>query len=333
MCVIIQQIEERIMKKLVLFALVLVFSLTLLAQGKQSSDIDQWLYQQPDADQKTKADTLVKNDLIQVNYNKKSAHLALLMSLAVPGLGQYYADKSVLTTYIFPVLELAFIGGIVYYNIQGKDKADAYEKYATGEVIRYKTQDGTIKTGYRYNRLFQKQVQEILKGINQSDIYDNGYFRLDTTDTQHFYEDIGKYPHYVFGWMDWYYRFSADESGDFSDPHWVLDGPTDNPNTHWTGNYPLWGNDTAVIIAPDSPDASAMRQTYIRMRNEAKDQYSISHFFTMAAAFNHLAAGIDAVRVTRNRNRLYISQIPSMNIYANLHNGTVTPMLGMKWQF
>jgi hypothetical protein len=43
-----------------------------------------------------------------------------------------------------------------------------------------------------------------------------------------------------------------------------------------------------------------MRQTYIRMRNDAKDSYSVAQLFTLGLAFNHLAAGLDAVRVTRN---------------------------------
>jgi len=321
------------MKRFVLSGLAVVFVLVLFAQGKQSSDIDQWLYRQQGSEQPVKRDSVITNDLIKVNYQKKSAHLAMLMSMVVPGAGQFYADKSAITTYIFPVLELISIGGIVYFNIQGSDKAKAYEKYATGEIITYTTPDGTHKTGYRYNRAFQNQVQEILKGINTSDIYDNGYFRLDATNTQHFYEDIGKYPHYVFGWADWYYRFSADESGNFADPHWVVDGPLDNPNTHWTGNNPIWGPDTQISIAASSTVASAMRTTYIKMRNDAKDEYSKGHIFTMALAFNHLAAGIDAIRVTNKRNRLYISQLPSLNIYAASMEGNVTPMLGMKWQF
>ena len=321
------------MKRIVLFCLALAFTLVLFAQGKQSSDIDQWLYQQPGAEQPAKKDSVVTNDLIKVNYEKKSAHLAMLMSLALPGAGQFYADKTALTTYIFPVLELISIGGIVYFNLQGDDKTKQYEKYATGELYTYTTPDGTHKTGYRYNRAFQTQVQEILKGINTSDIYDNGYFRLDATNTQHFYEDIGKYPHYVFGWADWYYRFSADESGTFTDPHWVVDGPLDNPNTHWTGNNPIWGPDTAISISPGSSDASAMRSKYIDMRNDAKAEYSVGHIFTMALSFNHLAAGIDAIRVTNRRNRLYLTKLPSLNIYANAWDGKMLPMLGMKWQF
>ncbi len=322
------------MKKVILVSIVLSLVCGLFAQAKPSSDIDQWLYEQQPKTQPATEDSVVTNDLIKVNYGKKDARLAMLMSVLVPGSGQFYADKTSITTYIFPAIELACIGGLVYFSIQGNDKTDRFEKYATGELITYPTSDGTQIQGYRYQRNRQNEIQEILKGINSSDIYDNGYFRLDPTNTQHFYEDIGKYPHYVFGWMDWYYRFAADASGNFVDPRWVVDGPLDNPNTHWTGNFPQWGTDTTISVSPSSHDASQMRKTFIEMRNEAKSEYSKAHIFTMVLAFNHLAAGIDAVRVTRNVNRLSISQtMPQMNIYAAMFEDTVTPMLGMKWKF
>ncbi|MDY0151293.1 MAG: hypothetical protein RBS43_03370 [Candidatus Cloacimonas sp.] len=321
------------MKKFILLCVTLSFVLALFAQGK-SSDIDQWLYEQPQKEKSiTPGDSLLTNDLIQVNYQKKDARLAMAMSLLVPGAGQFYADKSSITTYIFPVIELSMIGGLIYYTGRGNDKTDAFEKYATGEIVTYITNDGTVKTGTRYNRAFQNQVQEILKGINAVDIYDNGYFRLDNNNSQHFYEDIGKYPHYVLGWVDWYYRFAADESGNFSDPHWSFDGTSTSPNARWRGNFPLWGSDTATAVNPSSADASPMRQEYIKMRNDAKAEYAIARTFTFGLAFNHIVSGLDAVRLTHKRNRLSISQaVPQMNFYAAVPFGNLTPMLGLKWQ-
>ncbi len=69
-------------------------------------------------------------------------------------------------------------------------------------------------------------------------------------------------PQYVFGWADWFFRFVADEAGNLIYPRWVLDGPVDNPNTHWIGNYPQWGSDMNTIIAPGSPEASQMREVF-----------------------------------------------------------------------
>lgn len=141
--------------------------------------------------------------------------------------------------------------------------SEAAKRFETEEIIIITSAQGdTLYTGPRYNRAFQSVVQEIIKGINPTDIYDEGYFRLDSTNTDHFYEDIGKYPQYVFGWADWFFRFVADEAGNLIYPRWELDGPVDNPNTHWIGNYPQWGSDMNTIIAPGSPEASQMREVF-----------------------------------------------------------------------
>ena len=322
------------MKKFILLIFIAGFAFCLFSQEKPKTDIDQWLNQTEEEQQSAMQDSVVTNDLIKINYNRKNAQLAMAMSMLVPGAGQFYANKTVLTTYIFPVLEIGLIGGLVYFNNQGKDKTKKYEKYANGEIVTYITPDGTKITGFRYDRSRQDEIQAILIGVNQHDIYDNGYFRLDKTNSQHFYEDIGKYPQYVFGWMDWYYRFACDESGVRDSIRWKFDGENDSPNMRWTGNYPLWGNDTETLIPIDDHEMSRMRQTYIKMRNDAKDSYSMAHFFTLGLAFNHLAAGLDAIRVTRNFNRYYISQsVPSLNFYAAMPLGNVTPMLGLKWTF
>lgn len=165
---------------------------------------------------------------------------------------------------------LAFIVGlgVLLVTISCKDdiatnNEPAARSYATDEIITLTNASGdTIYTGPRYNRQFQTQVQEILIGMSSLDIYDSSFFHLDATNTDHFYEDIGKYSKCVFGWVDWYFRFAADESGNFQTPQWVVDGPLDSPNTLWTGNYPLWGANTQTFISPSSNEASAMRATY-----------------------------------------------------------------------
>lgn len=314
------------------FSLVMLL-LMVLALAAADSDIDQWLNNQDS--KSSDQNEVVNNDLIKVNYAKKDARLAMVMSMLVPGAGQFYAKKSAITTYIFPALELSFIGGVVYYNMKGNDKTDEYEKYANGETITCTIGDISY-TGTRYRRDFQQQVQAVLRNINPVDIYDETYWRLDSSNSQHFYEDIGKYPQYVYGWVDWYYRFATDEQGNYSatDINWVLTNATDSPNMIWEGNKPLWGDNTNENIPGDSHAASPMRKQYIEMRNASKVQYARARAFTFAIAANHLLSGIDALRLTRKVNRLSISQaVPQMNIYAAAHNGTLTPMVGMRWAF
>ena len=320
------------MKRILSLALMMLMVAGLMAAD---SDIDDWLNNENDSAKPADQEVLTNDDLIKVNYAKKDAHLAMAMSMLVPGAGQFYADKSSITTYIFPALELTFIGGLVYFNMKGDDKTDDYERFANGETITYTVGDISY-TGTRYNRTYQHQVEAVLRNINPVDIYNDTYWRLDSNDSQHFYEDIGKYPHYVFGWVDWYYQFATNSEGTYTpdDINWVVINGTDSQNMIWDGNKPLWGDNTNATIAPDTPQASGMRQQYIKMRDESKVQYARARAFTFALAANHLLSGIDALRLTRKVNRLSIAQsIPQMNLYAATHDGTLTPMLGMRWSF
>lgn len=326
------------MKNLCLLILVLIACQGLFAQAKGNNDIDQWLFDQPsDNNRLSKQDSLVTNDLITVNYERKDAKLAMLMSMVLPGAGQFYADKSSVTTYIFPALELAFLGGLIYFDNQGDKKTKEFEKYANGETITYNYGAGTY-TGPRYSRNFQTAVQNIMIDIlpnsqtQVADIYEPSYFRLDSNNTQHFYEDIGKYGHYTFGWVDWYYRFAYDNATNSLSPQFRFEN-AGTANASWIGNVPLNDGVTATI-KPDSKSASPMRYEYIDKRNAAKSEYATSRFFTFALAMNHLLSGIDAVRLTQKVNRLSISQsVPQVNMYAAMSNGNITPMLGMKWEF
>lgn len=319
------------MKQLIILCILLIASQLLCAQGK-AGNIDDWLFEEPsDTNNSSLSDTLITNDLIKVNYARKDARLAMLMSLAIPGAGQYYVNKKSITTYIFPALELAFIGGLIYYSSEGKSKTDTYEKYANGETITYTKPDGSTINSTRYRRDLQIAVQNVMIAVNPNDIYEPSYFRLDSNNTQHFYEDIGKYGHYTFGWIDWYYRFAEDQAGALA-PQFNFEN-AGTQNAAWIGNTPLWGSNPQNT-KPDSPSSSPMRYTYIDLRNDAKSDYANARFFTFAIAFNHLASGLDAVRLTQKVNRLSITQAaPKLDFYAALHNGNVSPMVGLKWQF
>ncbi|MDZ4183024.1 MAG: DUF5683 domain-containing protein, partial [Candidatus Cloacimonadaceae bacterium] len=229
------------MKKTILLFVVMILTLSLYAQNQ---GIDDMLF----GDEKSSSQKEgVDNDIIKFNFEKKDARRAMIYSAILPGAGQFYTDPSAIMTWVFPVIEIAMIGGIFYFSSQGNSMTKDFEKYANGEIIN-KEFNYTINgvdysftyTGPRYNRIYQNQTQNILKNVNAYDIYDDGFFRLDPTDTQHFYEDIGKYNKYVFGWADWYHNFATDPTADnafvlgeqsFVDA-WVWTGSTDPQLIH-----------------------------------------------------------------------------------------------------
>lgn len=278
---------------------------------------------------------ILEQDFITINYAKKDARLAMVLSTLVPGSGQFYANRKAITTYIFPVLEVGFIAGMIHFQKEGDKRTRAYEKYANQEEIIYDNGQGFQISTVRYDRDRQHQVEDFLKNVNSADIYNDTYFRLDNFNGQHFYEDIGKYPHYVFGWADWYYTFAADENGNLVEPLWSPTPQADDPTWTWRGTYPYGSNNSVINpILFDSHENSPMRKTYIDMRTRSKKDYSYSEMMRFGLAFNHIAAGLDAIRVTAKRNRYSISDSGlRFNYYAMLHNENITPSFNLSWKF
>ena len=232
----------------------------------------------------------------EINYDQKSVKKAMLLSSLFPGAGQFYADKSSFTTYIFPILEVGlWIGYIHYYN-KGLQTEKDYQDYADDH----------------YNRAYQEYAQNTI--IDDPIHFDNGFydnhFRLDDTYTQHFYEDIGKYPKYVFGWIDWFDIYATDGLGNNVVPQWNweedslgvfkvygLDAPNNPGSAYYAGSEELY----------DSKDGlySGYRQIYIEMRQSAEGYYDKGRLFSFGIIANHILAALDAVRLTKNYNRQY----------------------------
>ena len=302
-----------------------------------AQNTDDWLW--GEEEEEKPAQEIKDPEFIKVNYEKKDARLAMIYSMLLPGAGQFYADKSSFTTYVFPILEVGMIAGIIMYNNRGKDKAKDYEHYANGEDIAYTLGDGQIIMTTRYDRNRQHRVESILMGLNASDIYESSYFRLDGDNTQHFYEDIGKYPHYVFGWADWYYHFATDQAGVELDPIWYPGGHEDNPGWVWQGNYPLWDDDALgysveIPIENYNHASSPMRKEYVKMRDKAKAEYAVARTLSFTLAGNHLLASLDAIRLARKANKNYLSDTGiRFQYYAQIRENRLTPTLGLNWMF
>ncbi|MDD3534673.1 MAG: hypothetical protein PHC50_00810 [Candidatus Cloacimonetes bacterium] len=317
------------MKKLIF--LILLSCLTMMLLADDSSD---WLWED-DGGEAAETPMQVSQELIELDFAQKDARRAMLYSMILPGAGQFYGDRSAFTTYLFPVIELGLIAGNIIYRNQGEKKTRKFEKYATGEDIAYTLGDGTVITTRRYDRQRQNRVQNLMIELDSNDIYDSGYFRLDDTNTQHFYEDIGKYKHYVFGWADWYYHFATDEAGNPQDPVWYPQPDGNNPGWVWDANYPLWNDpeldfSTVNFVRNNTHASSLMRQKYVEMRNDAKDDYYTAHYFIMGLAFNHVAAGLDAIRVTRNANKGRSAQL---HYNTAIWENNLTPILSFSWDF
>lgn len=270
---------------------------------------------------------LKDEDIFTTDYQQKSARKAILYSTLFPGAGQLYANPKAITGYIFPVIEIGlWVGYFHFYNEGSKIEKD-YEKYANKEVIGTYEEDinivfsnGTeinISAGdpmYRYDRNRQYFAQTDLMLNANNPMYDN-HFRLDDTDTQHFYEDIGKYNKYIFGWADWFDIYATNTDGDWSVPsspsggtYWMWEEDTNK----WIGNNPQ--NPSSEYYTNPAPYIersgiySEMRAEYIDMRVEAEDNYSKAKLMILGTALNRVVSAFDALRVTNRKNLEYLAK-------------------------
>jgi len=279
-------IKELIMKKIFMITLILVICSAAIAQ-----ELD--------------------NDIIQINYEKKSLAKAMMLSSLFPGAGQFYTNRKSITMYIFPLIEIGLIAGyFINYN-EGLDKEVAYEDFAIGENIG--TDENPV---YRYNRDHQHYAEYDLIGdpMNNSNFYDD-HFRLDDDNTQHFYEDISKYNKYVFGWNDWFDIYATDETGNTVSPEWLWEETTEGKNM-WIGNVVT--NQESEYYNSNYADPytiySGYRANYIQMRKDAEKSYDKAELYSFGLVANHILAAIDAVRLTRIHNREYLSNTSKIEI-------------------
>lgn len=268
---------------------------------------------------KAQPDTLGQNlNLTHKSGHKKNAARAMVLSALIPGAGQFYADRSSWTTYLFPVLEVGLWAGYLHYNKKGDDKEDEYKRYADAH----------------YNRDHQVAVQQsLINAYPDSDTdfdrYTTSHFRLDTKKTQHYYEDIGKYDKYIFGWDDWYATYASDGHGNYAEPEWGFDTGDTDPDHTWIGNRKTNDPTDTSFYAP----ASAYRAHYVDMRKKAEDYYNVAHVFVYGIMFNHMAASLDAVRVTKKHNLGYLETGFNWQVQPMVCAGGITPMLNCSLEF
>lgn len=124
-------------------------------------------------------------------YKMKSPFKAFVMSLAVPGLGEYYIGQKVKAGSFFAADVILWTGYFIYRG-KGKDKEDEYKQYADDH--------------YLWNTYIQwwsdpNQVPDSIK-----ETYSHS-MPWDSTANQpifnhEYYENIGKYDQFQVGWDD-----------------------------------------------------------------------------------------------------------------------------------
>lgn len=143
----------------------------------------------------------MSSDIFETNY--RSPGKSFLYSMAVPGTGQLYTDSKV-KAFIFMGIEAIAWAGYYIYQKDGTDKEESYKDYA----------DQYWDPEQYYNWL----VEEHGLTDDYGQIFDEDgnpttfTHHLPETKSQQYYEMIGKYDQFRYGWVDTDYRRGKETS-------------------------------------------------------------------------------------------------------------------------
>ncbi len=204
-----------------------------------------------------------------------STKQAFLMSLVLPGAGEFYS-RSYIKAGVFFGAEAAFWAGFFYYMHQYSVKEDEFKRYADEHWWEDYWRDW-------YDSL-----------CTIADTNELGIEILPDTKTQQYYEMIGKYDWFVLGWDDVIER--------------------DDYLVHLAATYTIAINNSDDPSSIHSEIVSYLGQNvhsdrmdhYMKMRSDANEQYTIAKYFIGAAIINHVLSAFDAAWTAKRHNdKLY----------------------------
>lgn len=275
----------------IIYAVLILVLCSFVCLGQSSSGQVSLL---AETDQSVESVVLVKKNSLSSGYavtpsvqlKKKSVPKALLMSLALPGTGELYAQKgreSLIKGIGFLALEAVGWGLYFHYRSEGKRIENKFEKYANEQwdIDKYLAfiesqiglPDGDLgrkSTGIDKTKLYSAESQwGTLTGVSTHHLFASGM--------QQYYEMIYKYPEqFARGWSD-------------AIPPYPL--PTDPglPNFSPTGyNY--------KTLTPNM-------KYYRGLRNESNRYFSNSRKLTGMFLANRFLSALDAVWTVKRKNK------------------------------
>jgi hypothetical protein len=228
------------------------------------------------------------NAPVESTFQRKSVFKAFALSAIVPGAGQLYTGSKWKAVAFLGLEALSWTGYIMYHK-KGDEKTTDFEQFA-----------GDHWSENRYENFLYRNW-----GVYDDDSAYNDYghlyfgHHLPTTTTQQYYEMIGKYDQFVFGWDD-------------------VDTIATPP------------------IPENLPTAySERREMYENMRHDANMMFDRASASLIVMMVNHLASGVEAALAARNHNRnvdALTDRVTIRAVTAEIERRSV-PMLTITYKF
>ncbi len=222
------------------------------------------------------------NNKADGGFKRKSPLKAFAYSLVVPGAGQLYTGSKTKALLFLGLEALTWTGHVVYHG-KGDDNTVIYESFA--------------KENWKEQR-YRDWLEENW-GVPTDDDIALFTHHLPGTQTQQYYEMIGKYDQFVYGWND------TDSTAEYS---------SQNPHP-----------------SADSPN----RHIYEGLRNDANRMYDRASTAMVVMMLNHVISGFEAALSARsyNKNSRALAQRISFKAYAAKDLEDYYPMISMTYKF
>jgi len=175
---------------------------TLVTKEETTPSISGY-FNQIDYQSSQKLYTLAQSDSVEkqkvsidvYRFKEKSTKRGFLYSLILPGAGEFYAGSKIKAA-IFFGLEVAFWTGYFTYHKKGKDKEDEFLVYADAHWN---------EQAYRDSLLTHYNIEVDTPGVYYASETDSIVIShtLPSSKDQQYYEMIGKYDQFRFGWDDY----------------------------------------------------------------------------------------------------------------------------------
>ncbi len=201
----------------------------------------------------------------QTVSGRKSPAKAFLLSLALPGAGQYYNGGSILKPLGFLAVEATAWGLYFKYHGEGNDLTDEFEAYNRAHWSR----------GSYAQYLYMAYGDSSDNNVSATEISHH----LPGTETQQYFEMTGKYNQFAWGWDD------AE-----------LNDTTLQDYINNSINPPKMVNDTR------SP-SSAHRLTYETMRHHANEKFDKATTMIIVSMANRMISAFEAYLSAKRHNR------------------------------
>ena len=228
-------------------------------------------------------------------FQPRSTRKAFFLSLLLPGLGEWYAGSKTRAVLFMGVDAFAWYTYLTN-TTKGNDLEIEFEQFANkywhytdtansaGDTLHYNYW-GFLKSEYDMPGDVNPTDYERIAGIIEE--AGGGAHSLPSTKTQQYYEMIGKYDHFVYGWED------------------IIDNnPALGANGVPTGNY---GENTAAIQSP-------RRDEYMSIRGDSNDRLKSAQRGVYLMMVNRVLSAIDAGRMAYRHNQTLDSDLSMIRV-------------------